>query len=71
MTAACYSPFTLYLRESTALMVAIPLVLLFVSLMKTDLLVGTYYPNSERRRMKSLEGNTIPEHSFLHSKPKN
>lgn len=50
-------------------MVVIPVVLQFVSLMKMH--VGTYCPNSERGRIKSLEGNTISEHTFLHSKPKN
>lgn len=69
ITAVCCSPFTIYLRESTVLMVVIPVVLQFVSLMKMH--VGTYCPNSERGRIKSLEGNTISEHTFLHSKPKN
>lgn len=52
-------------------MVVIALVLQFVSSMKTDLLVGTYYLNIERGRIKATEGNSLSQHNFLQSKPKN
>lgn len=58
-------------EKTNCLNVVIALVLQFVSLVKKDLLVAICYLNTERGRIKALEGNFISEHNFLQSKPKN